>query len=143
MEQTGGRHDTVPVYGPKLKALRRKAGLTQLGLASRVGVSRGYIAVMEGQADTPVRRVVVERLAEALGTTIPDLAPPSEDQPISLPQAPSVAQRRRGLRLGSGFPSNPINPRASRAARLRDVLQQLKESTAIVEELLREEEANE
>ena len=138
MEQTSGRHDTVEVYGPKLKALRRKAGLTQLGLASRGGISRGYISVMEGQADTPVSRVVVERLAAALGTTIPDLAPPPEGQPISLPQVPSVAQRRRGFRLGSGF---PIAPRATRAERLRDALRQLKEITAVVEELLREEEA--
>ena len=138
MEQTSGRYDTIAVYGPKLKALWRKAGLTQRGLASRAGISRGYISVMEGQANIPVSRAVVEQLAEALGTTVPALAPPSEEQSVLQSPAPSVAQQRRSFRFGAGF---PVAQRTSRAERLRAVLRQLKESTAVVEELLREEEA--
>jgi transcriptional regulator with XRE-family HTH domain len=54
-------------FGPYLKSLRRKAGLTQLGLAQKCGVSDAYVNRLETQKAAPPTRKVCYCLARALG----------------------------------------------------------------------------
>lgn len=66
--------------GRNLRERRRRAGLTQEGLAEAAGVSRRMLAAIEAQGAN-VSLLTVEKLAEALGTTFGDLiAPP---QPVA------------------------------------------------------------
>jgi len=54
-------------FGPYLKSLRRKAGLTQLGLAQKCGLSDAYVNRLETQVAAPPTRKVCYCLARALG----------------------------------------------------------------------------
>jgi transcriptional regulator with XRE-family HTH domain len=54
-------------FGPYLKSLRRKAGLTQLGLAQKCGLSDAYVNRLETQLADPPTRKVCYCLARALG----------------------------------------------------------------------------
>jgi transcriptional regulator with XRE-family HTH domain len=54
-------------FGPYLKSLRRKAGLTQLGLAQKCGLSDAYVNRLETQMADPPTRKVCYCLARALG----------------------------------------------------------------------------
>lgn len=53
----------------KLKALRRKRGLTQAALAAKAGFTREYVARLEtGRHDPPIS--TLRRLAKALGVPV-------------------------------------------------------------------------
>jgi transcriptional regulator with XRE-family HTH domain len=54
-------------FGPYLKSLRRRAGLTQLELAQKCGLSDAYVNRLETQMAEPPRRKVCYCLARALG----------------------------------------------------------------------------
>lgn len=53
-------------FPPNLRQLRRRAGLSQEGLAHRAEVTRQYIGLLERGEKSPTLRTV-DRLAEALG----------------------------------------------------------------------------
>ena len=59
----------------RIRTLRRRARLTQAALAARVGISRGYLARLEGSGsrrhDPPIS--TVRRLARALGVTVAEV----------------------------------------------------------------------
>jgi putative transcriptional regulator len=59
----------------RVREYREAAGLTQAQLASRVGVSREYVARLEGKGGRPqdMRLSVAARVAKALGVTVNDL----------------------------------------------------------------------
>ena len=82
-----GRYDAVEVGGWRLSAVRTERGLTQQELAEAVGVSRGYIGRIEVAEHSRVSRSVVQRLAEALKTTVAELTASSgvRDSPLQAP----------------------------------------------------------
>jgi transcriptional regulator with XRE-family HTH domain len=78
--------DVVP-FGRTLSRLREQKGLTQLELAVRAGMSRGYVAQLEsGYRGDRVRRATVEALAAAL-----------EVSPASLLQAAQLRVRGQDI----------------------------------------------
>jgi transcriptional regulator with XRE-family HTH domain len=54
-------------FGPYLKSLRLRAGLTQVGLAQKCGLSDAYVNRLETQIADPPTRKVCHSLARALG----------------------------------------------------------------------------
>jgi transcriptional regulator with XRE-family HTH domain len=53
-------------FGELLRVLRKRAGVTQTGLAQRVGVSQSYISRIEAGTRRPLGREVVVEMASAL-----------------------------------------------------------------------------
>lgn len=69
-------------FGEKVKALRKKAGLTQEQLAERCGRGKSYICNIEkGTRTTTLDNV--PNLATALGVSIGELIDPDEVEPSS------------------------------------------------------------
>jgi transcriptional regulator with XRE-family HTH domain len=61
------------MLGERLKRRRGERGWTAAELARRSGVSRAYLSRLEGGATVRPSAAILERLAEALGTTVADL----------------------------------------------------------------------
>jgi transcriptional regulator with XRE-family HTH domain len=63
--------------GPTLKRLRLERGLTQASFAKKAGISRVYLAQLEGSSENPPIRTpslrTLERLAGALHVQLTDL----------------------------------------------------------------------
>ena len=57
----------METFGAELKRLREAAGLSQSGLAKRVGLNASYINRLESGEREPPRAETVSALAEALG----------------------------------------------------------------------------
>ncbi|MBM3327444.1 MAG: helix-turn-helix domain-containing protein [Calditrichaeota bacterium] len=57
------------MFGERLKRLRREKGLRQEELASRTGINRSYLSILENDRSSPTMEVV-ERLAQGLGVSI-------------------------------------------------------------------------
>ena len=61
---------TLKRFGKMLKRIRQEKGLTQAALAKKAGISRVYLAQLEGSAKKPPIRTpsipTLERLAKAL-----------------------------------------------------------------------------
>ena len=73
----------------RLRDLRRERGLSLEALADRSGVSRSNISLIERGESSPTA-VVLDKLATALGVTLPDLfasAGPPDDPPLPLARA--------------------------------------------------------
>lgn len=65
-------NQTAMALGMRIRYLRGRAGLSQDALAERSGISSKYLGEVErGQANISVQ--VLERVAEALGVTLPDM----------------------------------------------------------------------
>jgi transcriptional regulator with XRE-family HTH domain len=59
-------------FAMRLKRLREKRGMTQAALATKVGMSRAYLARLEmGRHDPPLSRL--RKLAKALQVPVTDL----------------------------------------------------------------------
>ena len=56
-----------------LKQLRKQSGLTQLQLAAKSGVSRGYLARLEAGLQTDPGLRIVKKLAKALNVSAAEL----------------------------------------------------------------------
>ena len=67
-------------FGPRLKELREKAGLTQKEVGEKVGVSTNTVARLERGENTPSWPTVVA-LAQALGVSCEDFMKEPEPQP--------------------------------------------------------------
>ena len=59
--------------GARIKAARERSSLTQNELATRAGVSRIYIAKLEGGDRQSPSLPVLDRIAKALGVPLVDL----------------------------------------------------------------------
>lgn len=59
----------VAIDGAKLKQARYMAGLDQVPLAQRAGVSQSYISAIESGARTRVSASIYARICDALGVT--------------------------------------------------------------------------
>jgi transcriptional regulator with XRE-family HTH domain len=66
--------EIVERFAARLKEVRRSRGLTQMQLAQQAKVTSSYVARLETGGVAPGVDLV-QRLAEALGTTIHDLLP--------------------------------------------------------------------
>ncbi len=68
---------TLKGFGKMLKRIRQEKGLTQDALAKKAGISRVYLAQLEGSAKKPPIRTpsmaTLERLAKALKVKVGDL----------------------------------------------------------------------
>lgn len=62
-------------FGVRLKALRQKAGMSQLELATAVGTNRVSVARFETSPDANPTLDLVHKLCVALGCEIQELAP--------------------------------------------------------------------
>lgn len=68
--------DPIPAaFGPRLRAAREKAGLTQQQAADAAGILRTtYTRIEQGR---PTSLEYARRLADAVGASLDDLCPPS------------------------------------------------------------------
>ena len=82
--------------GERIRAARKDSGLSQADLAQRIGVSQPAIAAWESGVHDP-RRVVMARLADALGVSLEWLAAGARSAMERDPQA-AAAYLRRPLR---------------------------------------------
>ena len=106
------QHDTGSRLAARLKGLRTESGLTLDQLASRSGVSRSMISLIERGESSPTA-AILDRLAGSLGVTLAslfsgaareDAAPLARraDQPVW--RDPETGYMRRNL-SPAGFPS--------------------------------------
>jgi transcriptional regulator with XRE-family HTH domain len=70
----------VQWYGPRLKALREEAGLTQAELGQRAGLVGSQINKLELGVNQPTFATALA-LARGLGVEITAFLPPPEDEP--------------------------------------------------------------
>lgn len=131
VEGKTNRFDTIDISGPKLKVARRHAKITQKLLAEPVGISRGYVGVIERESQIPVSRRVAEGLAGILKVDVSDLEITNEPENLQPPVFPH-RQRRKGIRG-----KNEIANTSEKA--LQDVLVQLETLTATVRWLIKTE----
>src|SRR5689334_15780008 len=68
-ERRGGQKQQAEAFGPRLMRLREDAGLSQSGLARRIGVSQSAVSQMEAGDRSPSYGMLVQ-LAEALGVSL-------------------------------------------------------------------------
>lgn len=62
--------ETTTAIGARVRTLREAAGLTQLQLATAVGVARSSIATIETGRQGDLRTALLARIAAALDTTL-------------------------------------------------------------------------
>jgi transcriptional regulator with XRE-family HTH domain len=75
MEGRMGR-DTVPGFGPRVRELREKAGLSQTALAQLAGTHYTTVAKIETEERAASFRLAIA-LAGGLGVSVADLVPPA------------------------------------------------------------------
>ena len=63
---------TLEKFGEKVREERHKLGLSQEELASRAGVHRNYIGMIE-RAEKNITLENIEKIASALKITLPDI----------------------------------------------------------------------
>lgn len=63
---------TLQKFGDKVREERHKLGLSQEELASRAGVHRTYIGMIE-RAEKNITLENIEKIASALNITLPDI----------------------------------------------------------------------
>ena len=73
------RRDLNTAFADVLRQLRERAGLSQEALATKSGLDRTYISLLERGLRQPTLKTLV-RLAEALGTSLAVLSKKVEDR---------------------------------------------------------------
>lgn len=86
----------APTIGERIRIARKRAGLNQAALAVRLGVTQPAVANWESGVHDP-RRVVLAKLAEALGTSLDWLADGARSS-AERDKHPAAAYLRRGVR---------------------------------------------
>jgi len=71
-----------PVIGPKIRDRRHELGITQVGLAARLGISPSYLNLIEGNKRS-IAGTLLRRIAEELGLGVEDLDGAAERRLIS------------------------------------------------------------
>ena len=108
-------------FGDRLRQFRQAKGLSLDKLASETGISRAYLWKLERKANVNPSIDLIEKLAEALGTTIGDLAVDATTKPREAQEIPDslrIAQAEYGLsnqdvgdlariRFRGGHPTDP------------------------------------
>ena len=88
--ETSTRHSSR--FAARLRAKRVQAGLTQADLADRAGVAANYVSRLEAARAAPGIDTL-ERLADALATTVHDLLP------LADPPDPTAALKEQSRTL--------------------------------------------
>jgi transcriptional regulator with XRE-family HTH domain len=78
-----------PPFAQRLKQARQKAGLSQLGLAEKAGLTAPYVSLLESGRRRPPSPPVIQRLAAALG-----LAPEPWFEQAALERSPGPIRKR-------------------------------------------------
>jgi transcriptional regulator with XRE-family HTH domain len=96
------RAEIVRLFADRLRELRQSRGMTQVELARLADVSPTHLSQLEN-ADTAPGIDLVDRLAQALGTTVADLLPSAtgaDPLPVLKEQATRLLEtlRQRGDR---------------------------------------------
>jgi predicted transcriptional regulator/DNA-binding XRE family transcriptional regulator len=71
-----------PVIGPKIRDRRHELGITQVGLAARLGISASYLNLIEGNKRS-IAGTLLRRIAHELGLGVEDLDGAAERRLIS------------------------------------------------------------
>jgi len=64
------------IDGGRLRELRESRGLSQVELARKVSITKGFVSMLEGGTRQGTSPSVAARIAQALGVAIADLRPP-------------------------------------------------------------------
>lgn len=86
----------APTIGERIRLARKRAGLNQAALAERLGVTQPAVANWESGVHDP-RRVVLAKLADALGTSLDWLSEGARSS-AERDKHPAAAYLRRALR---------------------------------------------
>lgn len=90
--QKGGGPPMVKIDGSKVRSIRENQGLTQLYVATAVGVTTDTISRWENNRYPAIKRENCLKLAKALEVEISDLLDaPSEEPEVSIPEEPPPA----------------------------------------------------
>jgi transcriptional regulator with XRE-family HTH domain len=109
-------HECVGRAGKDVRASRRRRRLTQEALASRIGMSRGYLAKIEAGRGPGVPLEIWFALGEALGRGfradfIRDrLAEPADAGHLAIQELVLRTARRAGYEGGLELPTRPTDP---------------------------------
>jgi transcriptional regulator with XRE-family HTH domain len=96
-------------FGPRVRAIRLRNGLTLDALAARSGVSRATLSKIERCERTPGLEIAVkiaDALETSLGQLIDDTRTPRDADVIRGPQ-PAITDQTTGVRRESLFPTTP------------------------------------
>ena len=95
----------------KLKTLRKRQNLTLDALAERSGISRSMISLIEREQSSPTA-MVLNKLADALGTSLPKLLSDSSEETISETQClSSIENQKTWQDPESGYIRRQLTPR--------------------------------
>ena len=95
----------------KLKTLRKRQNLTLDALAERSGISRSMISLIEREQSSPTA-TVLNKLADALGTSLPELLSDSSEETISEAQCVSSIENQKTWQdPESGYIRRQLTPR--------------------------------
>lgn len=72
-DTASGRFFSLETVGERIQQRREAAGLLAIELARRAGVSKSYLSELESNEKASPSADVLYRIADVLGTTIPDL----------------------------------------------------------------------
>ncbi|GHE65171.1 transcriptional regulator [Streptomyces spiralis] len=122
--------------GPKVKELRRAAGMSQSDLAAAMGRSESWVSQVERGVQPVERLSVLQALADALNVSVRELRPDAPPTEEAEPEAQARSNDLDGLRvaltghpaLGSLFQQPPTEPTPSVA----DFRQQVEEAWTLV-----------
>jgi transcriptional regulator with XRE-family HTH domain len=64
------------VDGGRLREMRESRGLSQVELARKASITKGFVSMLEGGSRMGMSPSVAARIAQALGVAIADLRPP-------------------------------------------------------------------
>lgn len=95
----------------KLKTLRKRQNLTLDALAERSGISRSMISLIEREQSSPTA-TVLNKLADALGTSLPELLSDNSKKTISETQCVSSIENQKTWQdPESGYIRRQLTPR--------------------------------
>ncbi|MFV0339218.1 MAG: helix-turn-helix domain-containing protein [Parachlamydiaceae bacterium] len=95
----------------KLKTLRKRQNLTLDALAERSGISRSMISLIEREQSSPTA-TVLNKLADALGTSLPELLSDNSEKTISETQCvSSIEDQKTWQDPESGYIRRQLTPR--------------------------------
>lgn len=95
----------------KLKTLRKRQNLTLDALAERSGISRSMISLIEREQSSPTA-TVLNKLADALGTSLPELLSDNSEETISETQCvSSIEDQKTWQDPESGYIRRQLTPR--------------------------------
>ncbi|MGW3066220.1 helix-turn-helix domain-containing protein [Streptomyces sp. NPDC001130] len=122
--------------GPRVKELRRAAGMSQSDLAAAMGRSESWVSQVERGVQPVERLSVLQALADSLNVSVRELRPDAPPAEEAEPEAPARSNDLDGLRvaltghpaLGSLFQQPPAEPTPS----LADFRDQVEEAWTLV-----------